>query len=47
MMYSPLSGAWSWADSTAINYALHAVKEGHGAEDSSSHPEEHTETTHS
>uniref|UniRef100_A0A3P9JW48 Ubiquinone biosynthesis O-methyltransferase, mitochondrial n=1 Tax=Oryzias latipes TaxID=8090 RepID=A0A3P9JW48_ORYLA len=47
MMYSPLSGAWSWTDSTAINYALHAVKEGHGLEDSSSYPEEHTETTHS
>lgn len=47
MMYSPLSGAWSWTDSTAINYALHAVKEGHGLEDSSSYPEEHTKTTHS
>lgn len=26
MLYNPISGAWSWTDSTAINYALHAVK---------------------
>lgn len=26
MMYNPLSGAWSWVNSTTINYALHAVK---------------------
>ncbi|XP_074540019.1 ubiquinone biosynthesis O-methyltransferase, mitochondrial [Halichoeres trimaculatus] len=26
MMYNPVSGAWSWVNSTAINYALHAVK---------------------
>lgn len=26
MMYNPASGAWSWINSTAINYALHAVK---------------------
>jgi len=26
MMYNPLTGAWSWQQSTAINYALHAVK---------------------
>ncbi|XP_028836438.1 ubiquinone biosynthesis O-methyltransferase, mitochondrial isoform X2 [Denticeps clupeoides] len=26
MLYNPLSGAWSWTQSTAINYALHAVK---------------------
>lgn len=26
MMYNPLSGAWSWQKSTAINYALHAIK---------------------
>ncbi|XP_057690307.1 ubiquinone biosynthesis O-methyltransferase, mitochondrial [Corythoichthys intestinalis] len=26
MMYNPLSGAWSWINSTAVNYALHAVK---------------------
>ncbi|XP_051920776.1 ubiquinone biosynthesis O-methyltransferase, mitochondrial [Hippocampus zosterae] len=26
MMYNPASGAWSWTNSTAINYALHAVK---------------------
>uniref|UniRef100_A0A4W5MMU1 Ubiquinone biosynthesis O-methyltransferase, mitochondrial n=1 Tax=Hucho hucho TaxID=62062 RepID=A0A4W5MMU1_9TELE len=26
MLYNPLSGAWSWTESTRINYALHAVK---------------------
>uniref|UniRef100_A0A8D3E8M6 Ubiquinone biosynthesis O-methyltransferase, mitochondrial n=1 Tax=Scophthalmus maximus TaxID=52904 RepID=A0A8D3E8M6_SCOMX len=26
MLYNPASGAWSWTNSTAINYALHAVK---------------------
>ncbi|XP_003965940.1 ubiquinone biosynthesis O-methyltransferase, mitochondrial [Takifugu rubripes] len=26
MLYNPLSGAWSWTNSTAINYALRAVK---------------------
>ncbi|XP_029927655.1 ubiquinone biosynthesis O-methyltransferase, mitochondrial isoform X2 [Myripristis murdjan] len=26
MLYNPVSGKWSWTDSTAINYALHAVK---------------------
>nr|XP_057909558.1 ubiquinone biosynthesis O-methyltransferase, mitochondrial [Doryrhamphus excisus] len=26
MFYNPASGAWSWANSTAINYALHAIK---------------------
>ncbi|KAM9852742.1 ubiquinone biosynthesis O-methyltransferase, mitochondrial [Aulostomus maculatus] len=26
MLYNPVSGAWSWTNSTAINYALHAVK---------------------
>uniref|UniRef100_A0A669CLE7 Coenzyme Q3, methyltransferase n=1 Tax=Oreochromis niloticus TaxID=8128 RepID=A0A669CLE7_ORENI len=33
MLYNPLSGAWSWTDSTAINYALHAVKVRKQAED--------------
>ncbi|KAG2467617.1 UBP45 hydrolase, partial [Polypterus senegalus] len=27
MLYNPISGLWSWIDSTAINYAVHAVKE--------------------
>ncbi|XP_028984049.1 ubiquinone biosynthesis O-methyltransferase, mitochondrial isoform X1 [Betta splendens] len=27
MLYNPVSGAWSWTNSTAINYALHAVKQ--------------------
>ncbi|XP_042346324.1 ubiquinone biosynthesis O-methyltransferase, mitochondrial [Plectropomus leopardus] len=26
MLYNPVSGAWSWTNSTSINYALHAVK---------------------
>ncbi|XP_068193406.1 ubiquinone biosynthesis O-methyltransferase, mitochondrial isoform X2 [Antennarius striatus] len=26
MLYNPFSGAWSWTDSTAVNYALHAIK---------------------
>ncbi|XP_023668823.1 ubiquinone biosynthesis O-methyltransferase, mitochondrial [Paramormyrops kingsleyae] len=26
MLFNPLSGAWSWAESTALNYALCAVK---------------------
>ncbi|XP_018974986.1 ubiquinone biosynthesis O-methyltransferase, mitochondrial-like isoform X2 [Cyprinus carpio] len=26
MMYNPLTGAWSWQQNTAINYALHAIK---------------------
>ncbi|XP_070821629.1 ubiquinone biosynthesis O-methyltransferase, mitochondrial [Chaetodon trifascialis] len=43
MLYNPVSGAWSWGNSTAINYALHAVKVRNDppadqAEDSSSPP---------
>ncbi|KAF7665977.1 hypothetical protein LDENG_00125690 [Lucifuga dentata] len=26
MLYNPVSGSWCWTSSTAINYALHAVK---------------------
>ncbi|KAI4891536.1 hypothetical protein NFI96_021546 [Prochilodus magdalenae] len=26
MLYNPVSGAWSWQQSTAINYVLHALK---------------------
>ncbi|XP_077576873.1 ubiquinone biosynthesis O-methyltransferase, mitochondrial [Stigmatopora nigra] len=26
MMYNPITGAWSWINSTAVNYALHCVK---------------------
>ncbi|XP_038568066.1 ubiquinone biosynthesis O-methyltransferase, mitochondrial [Micropterus salmoides] len=52
MLYNPVSGAWSWTDSTAINYALHAVKlrddpQPDHAEESSSHPEDHTAASHS
>ncbi|XP_010004625.1 PREDICTED: hexaprenyldihydroxybenzoate methyltransferase, mitochondrial [Chaetura pelagica] len=28
MLYNPLSGSWSWMESTSINYAMHAVKLG-------------------
>ncbi|XP_064198367.1 ubiquinone biosynthesis O-methyltransferase, mitochondrial isoform X2 [Anguilla rostrata] len=27
MLYNPVTGSWSWTESTAINYALHAVKQ--------------------
>lgn len=52
MLYNPVSGAWSWTNSTAINYALHAVKvrddlQQDQAEESSPRPEQHTAATHS
>lgn len=47
MMYNPISGAWSWTNSTAINYALHAVKKSDGAEESCSHSEAEPAATHS
>lgn len=56
MLYNPVTGAWSWTNSTAINYALHAVKLGdhppvHQAEEHSPHPEDataaHNTPTHS
>uniref|UniRef100_A0A8C5ICF8 Ubiquinone biosynthesis O-methyltransferase, mitochondrial n=1 Tax=Junco hyemalis TaxID=40217 RepID=A0A8C5ICF8_JUNHY len=28
MLYNPLSGSWSWVQSTSLNYALHAVRAG-------------------
>ncbi|XP_072316814.1 ubiquinone biosynthesis O-methyltransferase, mitochondrial [Eucyclogobius newberryi] len=47
MLYNPLTGAWSWTNSTAINYALHAVKVRedppmHQAEEGSPHPQDST-----
>lgn len=47
MLYNPVSGAWSWTNSTAINYALHAVKVSEQpqmgqAEEGSPHPEDPT-----
>ncbi|KAK7886481.1 hypothetical protein WMY93_026102 [Mugilogobius chulae] len=47
MLYNPITGAWSWTNSTAINYALHALKLRddplvHQAEEGSSHPQEST-----
>ncbi|XP_074510790.1 ubiquinone biosynthesis O-methyltransferase, mitochondrial [Sebastes fasciatus] len=52
MLYNPVSGGWCWVNSTAINYALHAVKvtpDPHAdqAEESSSHPEDQSAATHS
>ncbi|MEQ2312086.1 Hexaprenyldihydroxybenzoate methyltransferase, mitochondrial [Ameca splendens] len=47
MLYNPISGAWSWANSTAINYALHAVKQDDETMDSSTPPGDHHEATHS
>lgn len=48
MLYNPVSGAWSWTNSTAINYALHAVKvRDEQAGESGSRPEEDTAATHS
>ncbi|XP_028281609.1 ubiquinone biosynthesis O-methyltransferase, mitochondrial [Parambassis ranga] len=40
MLYNPVSGAWSWTNSTAINYALHAVKPRDRAEEGNPHPED-------
>ncbi|KAJ0000108.1 hypothetical protein NQD34_011950 [Periophthalmus magnuspinnatus] len=50
MLYNPVTGDWSWTDSTAINYALHAVKLRdelflHQAEEDSPHTQD--STTHS
>ncbi|XP_029360852.1 ubiquinone biosynthesis O-methyltransferase, mitochondrial [Echeneis naucrates] len=52
MLYNPVSGGWSWTNSTAINYALHAVKprdslQPDRAEESCPHPEDHAAATHS
>ncbi|KAM6910061.1 ubiquinone biosynthesis O-methyltransferase, mitochondrial [Xenentodon cancila] len=47
MLYNPISGAWSWSDSTSINYALHAVKRSNETEDSIPFPEDHAEATNS
>nr|XP_046254809.1 ubiquinone biosynthesis O-methyltransferase, mitochondrial [Scatophagus argus] len=53
MLYNPVSGAWSWTNSTAINYALHAVKviddgEPEQADESTSRPEDNAAAaTHS
>lgn len=50
MLYNPVSGAWSWTNSTAINYALHAVKvrddpRPDQTDGGSPHPEEHAAAT--
>lgn len=44
MMYNPVSGTWSWINSTAINYVLHAVKA--KDDDSGSDPQTHAAATH-
>ncbi|XP_068999506.1 ubiquinone biosynthesis O-methyltransferase, mitochondrial [Embiotoca jacksoni] len=46
MLYNPVSGAWSWTNSTAINYALHAVKLREQSEDSRPGPEEPAAAAH-
>uniref|UniRef100_A0A8V0XCN4 Ubiquinone biosynthesis O-methyltransferase, mitochondrial n=1 Tax=Gallus gallus TaxID=9031 RepID=A0A8V0XCN4_CHICK len=38
MLYNPLTGSWSWIESTSINYALHAVKSGDQAQTSQTEP---------
>lgn len=38
ILYNPLTGSWSWIESTSINYALHAVKSGSQAETSQTEP---------
>uniref|UniRef100_A0A8C2SJY3 Ubiquinone biosynthesis O-methyltransferase, mitochondrial n=1 Tax=Coturnix japonica TaxID=93934 RepID=A0A8C2SJY3_COTJA len=38
MLYNPLTGSWSWMESTSINYALHAVKSGDQAQTSQTEP---------
>ncbi|XP_038126168.1 ubiquinone biosynthesis O-methyltransferase, mitochondrial [Cyprinodon tularosa] len=47
MLYNPLSGAWSWTNTTAINYAVHAVKQDVGAEDRNGPDGDQREPTHS
>ncbi|XP_034554365.1 ubiquinone biosynthesis O-methyltransferase, mitochondrial isoform X1 [Notolabrus celidotus] len=52
MLYNPVSGAWSWTNSTAINYALHAVKvredpQPDQTKESSSHADHSAADTHS
>ncbi|XP_072250929.1 ubiquinone biosynthesis O-methyltransferase, mitochondrial [Leuresthes tenuis] len=47
MLYNPMSGAWSWTNSTSINYALHAVKLSDVTEDSDAHLEDHAAAAHS
>ncbi|XP_064268856.1 ubiquinone biosynthesis O-methyltransferase, mitochondrial isoform X3 [Passer domesticus] len=38
MLYNPLSGSWSWVESTSLNYALHAVKSGAPAQAHATEP---------
>ncbi|OXB83162.1 UNVERIFIED_CONTAM: hypothetical protein H355_014418 [Colinus virginianus] len=38
MLYNPLSGSWSWMESTGINYALHAVRSEDQAQMSQTEP---------
>ncbi|XP_029958548.1 ubiquinone biosynthesis O-methyltransferase, mitochondrial isoform X1 [Salarias fasciatus] len=46
MLYNPVSGAWSWTNSTAINYALHAVKVADEIDHSGFDPQTHAAATH-
>lgn len=47
MLYNPVSGAWSWTNNTAINYALHAVKVGDDPHTERAEEEDHTTAAHS
>ncbi|XP_034031323.1 ubiquinone biosynthesis O-methyltransferase, mitochondrial [Thalassophryne amazonica] len=37
MLYNPLSGSWSWTSSTAVNYALHAIRMRDGPQTDGAH----------
>ncbi|KAL4657455.1 ubiquinone biosynthesis O-methyltransferase, mitochondrial-like [Arapaima gigas] len=44
MLFNPLSGAWSWMESTAVNYALYAVKQNEEPQpDQAETPSEHNQ----
>lgn len=45
MCYNPLSGSWSWIESTAVNYAVHAVKQKAQPEFTETTAEEHQDQT--
>ncbi|XP_065586478.1 ubiquinone biosynthesis O-methyltransferase, mitochondrial [Cyrtonyx montezumae] len=38
MLYNPLTGSWSWMESTSVNYALHAVRAEDQAQTSQTEP---------
>ncbi|XP_056344000.1 ubiquinone biosynthesis O-methyltransferase, mitochondrial isoform X1 [Oenanthe melanoleuca] len=44
MLYNPLSGSWSWTQSTSLNYAVHAVKSGAQAQSHTTDTQQHAAT---